>query len=55
MQGAPELPGILESIVSVKREELSVLRHRSRELEREALQAPAPRSFLAALGAEGSV
>jgi indole-3-glycerol phosphate synthase len=55
MQGAPALPGILESIVSVKREELAALRHRSRELEREARQAPAPRGFLAALRAEGSV
>jgi indole-3-glycerol phosphate synthase len=55
MQGDPALPGILESIVSVKREELSALRRRSRELEREARQAPPPRGFLSALHTEGSV
>jgi indole-3-glycerol phosphate synthase len=55
MQGAPELPGILESIIAVKREELSALRVRSRELERNARLAPPPRGFLQALHTEGSV
>ena len=55
MQGAPALPGILEEIVAVKREELSSLRGRSEELERKARLAPPPRGFLSALHTEGSV
>ncbi len=55
MQGDPALPGILESIIAVKREELSALRGRSGELESKVRQAPPPRDFLSALHTEGSV
>ncbi|MEJ2205637.1 MAG: indole-3-glycerol phosphate synthase TrpC [Gemmatimonadota bacterium] len=50
-QGGDGLPGILESIVHTKLDELSRLRARRREVERRARDAPPPRDFERALSA----
>lgn len=54
-QGSHALPGILASIVAMKREELVALRGRTRELERAAADAPPTRDFAEALGAGPTV
>lgn len=54
-QGSHGLPGILEAIVQTKREEVSRLRARAREVERRAGQAPSPRDFHAALAGGDAV
>lgn len=54
-QGSRALPGILDSIVATKEEELEVLRPRRRTLEAEAVDAPPPRDFATALRAGAHV
>jgi indole-3-glycerol phosphate synthase len=54
-QGAHGLPGILEAIVRTKRDEVSRLRERAREVERRAEGAPSPRDFHAALAGSSAV